>query len=277
MPERVLSPGRRASGGLRGILDGLGVEDHGFGEIMRLLFRKMVVEAVEAQHPRVRLTMEHQLHPVNKFDDAPDVHGLICKWGRDEDGNLVEVSFDPEGIRRQLAPRMHDFAEFVVWAIRRWNRGCRATEFMDWRRRVLDGVRVLKASGIPDDCVDVALVPVQELLNVHCYLRRQPMENVQHLVYHRESGIVDIRYWGGRHKTFEMTDLLWRFVGYDGRGYGVRYTGDYRSERGRRRDGKLDSLYRALERRQDECTLWTEGTGDEESRGPIFSRTINLM
>ena len=75
------------------------------------------------------------------------------------------------------------------------------------------------------------------------------MENVQSLFLNPKTGFVDVWYHGkNRPKAqFGIVDLLWRFVGLDGRSLGVQYSGAYRSGRGMKRDLKVDALYRARE------------------------------
>ena len=269
---RVLVHGRRASEGLQRILGHLAGKESGFVELMRFVFRKLVVEAVQAQHPEIELTMEHQMHPFNKWDSAPDVHFLVCRKTQDKSGRVVEVSFDARALRLELESRMRTFAGFAVWAVKRWNGGCRAAEFKRWRRDLLAAAEAVRVSGIPEASVDVRLVPVPELLNTHSYLRRQPMENVQKLCLSPKAGTVAVGYWGGRSARFGVAELLWRFVGFDGRGLGVQYSGAYRSGRGLKRNRKVDDLYREreeqakvpagrIESAQAAITLPTEGPG----------------
>jgi hypothetical protein len=207
--------------------------------------------------------MEQQMHPCNKFDNAPDVHFLICRLGRNQEtGKLVNVEADEQTIRCELEARMRVFAEFVAWAVKRWNGGCRATEFKDWRRDVLKGVASVIKTGIAPETVDVQLRPVVELLGTHRYLRRQPMENIKSLFHHRDTGMVDVRYRDGKRASFSLIDLLWRFVGFDGRGLGVQYTGAYRSVRGAKRNLKIDAMYRARELMQDDQKNMLRGRTD---------------
>ena len=159
---RVQESGRRSSEGLQRILEGLEGKEGGFAELMRFVFRKLVVEAVQAQHPEIELTMEHQMHPFNKWDNSPDVHFLVCTKTLDGAGKVVDVSFDKQTIRRNLEVRMLTFAEFAVWAGKHWNDGCRATEFKAWKRKVLSAAETIRVSGIPEGSVDVRQVPVQE-------------------------------------------------------------------------------------------------------------------
>jgi hypothetical protein len=254
--RRVQTSGRRTSDGVQGILDslaGTSLADREFVHILRVLFRKRVLEAVQSLYPGIELAMEHQLHPCNKWDNAPDVHLLICKWGWDKaSGKRVEVAFDALAVHRAVEAGMRLLAEFVMWTVKRWNNGCRATAFRNWRRDVLEACAEVIKTGISGETVDVVLVPVAQLLNVHCYLRRQPMENVKSLFLHRDKGMADVYYWDGKRASFSLIDLLWRFVGFDGRGLGVQYSGAYRSVRGAKRDQKVDAMYRALELMQDD-------------------------
>jgi hypothetical protein len=174
----------------------------------------------------------------------------------------VNVEADEQTIRCELEARMRVFAEFVAWAVKRWNGGCRATEFKDWRRDVLKGVASVIKTGIAPETVDVQLRPVVELLGTHRYLRRQPMENIKSLFHHRDTGMVDVRYRDGKRASFSLIDLLWRFVGFDGRGLGVQYTGAYRSVRGAKRNLKIDAMYRARELMQDDQKNMLRGRTD---------------
>lgn len=243
---RVPGQGRQAQESVQRILTLLEGKDGGFTELMRRVFRSMIVEAVQSQHPGIELTMEHQMHPVNKFDDAPDVHFLVCQKTLDKEGRVVDVAFNADSLRREVEARIRDFADFVEWAVKRWNGGCRATEFKRWRRNLRAGIKEIRANGIPSESVDVRLVPVAELLSTHCYIRRQPMENVKSLFVEYKTGVVTVHYFRGGSAPFGIVDLLWRFVGFDGRSLGVRYGGAYRSARGLKRDRKVDALYEGL-------------------------------
>ena len=252
MTGRILNHCRRASDAFRQLLlslQSIEYSKHNFLSIMRTLFRKLVVEAIQAQHPEIELTMEHQLHPFNKWDDAPDVHLLICQVAQDKKSKkYVEVSFDVQAILRELEGRMKTFAEFAVWAGKHWNNGCRSTEFKQWRKKVKQAAATVQSMGIPAKTVDIKLVPASELLGVHCYLRRQPMENVETLFLDRKTGIVNVRYYKKKQPAqFGIIDLLWRFVGFDGRNSGVQYTGAYRSGRDLKRSEKVDCVYSGVE------------------------------
>lgn len=254
---RVSGQGTRRPESVQRILTHLEGKGGGFTEIMRRVFRSLVLEAVQAQHPGIELTMEHQMHPFNKFDDAPDVHFLVCQKTLDEEGRAVDVSFDTASLRQEVEARMRCFADFVEWAVKRWNGGCRATEFKRWRKEVLAGIKEIRAEGIPCESVAVSLVPVPELLDTHCYIRRQPMENVKNLFVDNETGRVTVRYYRAGTADFGVVDLLWRLVGFDGRSLGVQYGGAYRSTRGLKRDRKVDALYEALREDGIEHGDWT--------------------
>jgi hypothetical protein len=246
LPRRVLEAGRRASPALEGVLKvlvGLEIEKRSFTDVLRLLFRKMVVEVVEAQQPRIELTMEHQLHPFNKWDFAPDVHSLVCRRGKDRSSEMaVDVAFDAEAIRRAVEVKMKAFIEFVIWAIKKWNDGNRSTEFKAWRKAVLEGAKVVLRDGIETAVVEAVQVPMGGLLGTHCYLRRRPMENVQKVYFDTAKGLVTVSYHGGEKAKFGIVDFLWRFVGFDGRGFGVRYGGAYLSTRIAKRGDKIEAV-----------------------------------
>ena len=246
---RSLAYGRRTSEALKGILDGLEGSPHlahGFVHLMRILFRKLVLEAVQVQHPDIQLTMEHQLHPFNKWDSAPDFHALVCPQGNEKgSGKAVEVKLDAGLICREVESRMRLLGEFVRWAIKHWNMGERSTAFRNWKKQVLNGIEVVGKSGIAQETVDIRLRSIEELLGTHCYLRRQPMENTEKFFPNMKKGIVIVKYYGEqRAAPFGIIDLLWRFVGFDGRGYGVQYTGNYRSGVDMKRADKMDGYYR---------------------------------
>ena len=234
---------------MKGLLDGLEGSPHlahGFVHLMRVLFRKLVLEAVQAQHPGIQLTMEHQLHPFNKWDSAPDFHDLVCVQANEKgSGKVVKVELDDGAICREVECRMRLLGEFVRWAIKHWNKGERSTEFKNWKKEVLKGIEVVRKSGIAPKTVDIKLRSVKELLGTHSYLRRQPMENVEKFYPNMKTGIVTVKYYGEqRAAPFGIIDLLWRFVGFDGRGYGVQYTGAYRSGVDLKRADKMDGFYR---------------------------------
>ena len=256
MTGRSLDHGRRVSNGFLGLIDHLnhlsGLDRQGFTQLARKVFRMLVEEAVEEAYPETELTMEHQMHPIGKFDDAPDVHFLVCEWGRDKmTGQVVRVQIDAEAVRRSLEQKLKIFSDFLTWVLKRWNGGFRATEFKEWRREVLKGIAEVKASGIHPATVDVVPVCVPELLGRHSYLRRMPMQNVKSLYFKKDTGVVDVGYHGGKKVTQGLIELLWRFVGYDCRGSGVRYSGAYRSGGGLSRDQKVDAMYREVEALRD--------------------------
>ena len=246
---RSLAYGRRTSEELKGLLDRLDGSPHlahGFVHLMRVVFRKLVLEAVQAQHPGIQLTMEHQLHPFNKWDSAPDFHALVCTQGTEKgSGEAAKVTLDAGRICREVESRMRLLGEFVRWAIKHWNMGERSTEFRIWKMEVLKGIDVVKKSGIAPETVDIRHRSIRELLGTHCYLRRQPMENADKFFPNMTTGIVTVQYYGEKRTApFGIIDLLWRFGGFDGRGYGVQYTGNYRSGVDMKRVDKMDGYYR---------------------------------
>jgi hypothetical protein len=185
------SCGRRASERVKtalAMLDGLATCER-FTDTLRLLFRRLVVQDVHAQHPDIGLTSANQLHPFNKWGSSPDIHFLICKLGRDRStSRLIEVSFDHKTLLPSLESAMLTLSEFAMWASKHWHGGCRAVEFNQWRRDVAQGHAALAAFGIAPEALDIRLVTVKDLLRTYSY-NGGILAEICHGICHREKGL----------------------------------------------------------------------------------------
>ena len=234
---------RRHTEGLKRILKGLGVKEGGFSDTLRCVFRKLMVEAVEDIHEGMELTYEQQMHPCNKYDLAPDIHFLIRKTVV-KDGVIEEVPFDIVRLKQAVECKMKRFVEVALMMIDHWYGGCRASAFENWEEKVLEEMKKLQVNGIPVETVDIQVREPRQLLSTHKYLRRYPTENISSLYFNKKTGVAKVWYWNkdGEKEPAEygLLDLLWRCVGFDGRKFGVRYSGDYQSTKLKKRVDKLE-------------------------------------
>jgi hypothetical protein len=180
-------------------------------------------------------------------------------------GKLVPVTFDQAKLTASFTEVFNTMADFALWAVKRWNKGCRETDFLEWRRKALKGIGRLKAEGIGSKCVDVETVKPIGLVTTHRYIRRNPMGRVNSLHLDKETGIVSVKYWergeqdgwSKRPGRFGIVEFMARLIGQDGRSTRIEYLGAYRSGQGRKRDQKVSGIYDELKVIKDvEMSVW---------------------
>jgi hypothetical protein len=235
---------RRHTEGLRRILKGLGVKEEGFSDTLRCVFRKLMVKAVEDMHKGIELTYEQQMHPCNRYDLAPDLHFLIRKTVV-KDGVIEEVPFDIVSLKQAVETQIKEFMDVALKMIDHWYGGCRAKAFENWENKVWEEMKKIQLNGIPVETVDIQVREPRQLLGTHKYLRRYPTENISSLYFNKKTGVAKVWCWNrdGEKEPAEygLFDLLWRCVGFDGRKFGVRYSGDYKSTKLKKRVDKLET------------------------------------
>jgi len=261
--QEAPKPIEKHSPAIRGILEGLEGKEMGFRDMLRYAFRYLAVDAVKKQFPEVELTYEQQMHPFGKYDLAPDVHFLIRNTVL-EAGDIRELSFDVNTLRKDVGDNMKIFKEFVLWMIMRLNKAdstsvdgkkkkCRATAYVNWKMRVEKAAEEIETRGISAKTVDIRVREPNELLGTHVYLRKYPTQNIKRVEFDKDKGMVDVYYWqkdwtkDGRKAEIGVIDLAWRLVGFDLRKCGVQCSGDYRSDRNMTRKEKLEAYEDAKE------------------------------
>lgn len=236
--------GKKSSDALKRILKGLKGKGGGFSDTLRCVFRDLVVEAVKERYPEVELSMEHQLHPCNKWDMAPDIHFLIRRTVLDK-GVVRELPFDADVLRKAVEGKMKLFVKVARRIIKSWKGKCRATAFQKWKKDAREVEKTINETGILAETVDIQVREPRQLLSTHKYLRRYPMENVYSMYFKKEEGKVHVTYWDkdGKNDKAEhgVLDFLWRLVGFDGRKFGVKYNGDYSSSKVMKRFEKMEA------------------------------------
>jgi hypothetical protein len=259
--------GKKSSDALKRILKGLKGKGGGFSDTLRCVFRDLVVEAVKEavkeRYPEVELSMEHQLHPCNKWDMAPDIHFLIRRTVLDK-GVVRELPFDADVLRKAVEGKMKLFVKVARRIIKSWKGKCRATAFQKWKKDVREAEKTINETGILAETVDIQVREPRQLLSTHRYLRRYPMENIYSMYFKKEEGKVHVTYWDkdGENDKAEhgVLDFLWRLVGFDGRKFGVKYNGDYSSS-------KVMKRFEKMEAHEDACgksiTDSTDAMGQE--------------
>ena len=231
-------------------------KSHTFDRILVELFKLLSVEVVTSLNPSIELTMEYQPHPYGAYDNSPDLHFLICTWGRDVvTGKMVPVQFDRVKLMASFTEAFNQMADFALWAAKRWNKGCREAGFRKWRTEANKGIGRLKSEGIGSKCVDLQTIKPTDLLTTHKYLRKNPTGRIQSLFLDRDKGVVTVRYFekdgkAGRRQIparFGIVEFLGRLIGQDGRSTRIEYTGAYKSKIGTKRSQQASKVYDEFE------------------------------